>query len=290
MQDDLDWNDLRYVLVVSRTGRLARAAQQLHVNETTVARRLARIEAGLGSRLFERVNGILLATDIGQIVVHRAEQIEVDVDEVKNAASGADSKAAGTVRLTAIPMLLNRILVPALAALVEAHPQLQLQLVADPRNLDLINREADIALRLSRPDASDRVVTRRIGRLAYATYGPAETHRTPLPWITYEGTWSSLPHVRWIAEAIKREPQAGTPLIVNDSELAIHAVGAGLGRSLLPCCIGDRESKLCRLSDQEPVTRELWLLVHPDLKHLARIRAVIAWIERVVEALARSRR
>jgi DNA-binding transcriptional LysR family regulator len=58
------------------------------------------------------VNGILLATDIGQIVVHRAEQIEVDVGEVKNAASGADTKAAGTVRLTAIPMLLNRILVP----------------------------------------------------------------------------------------------------------------------------------------------------------------------------------
>jgi DNA-binding transcriptional LysR family regulator len=122
MQDDLDWNDLRYVLVVSRTGGIARAAQQLRVNETTVARRLARIETVLGSRLFERVNGILLATDIGQIVVHRAEQIEVDVGEVKNAASGAETKAAGTVRLTTIPMLLNRILVPALPGLIEPIP------------------------------------------------------------------------------------------------------------------------------------------------------------------------
>jgi DNA-binding transcriptional LysR family regulator len=121
-------------------------------------------------------------------------------------------------------------------------------------------------------------------------YGPARPHRSPLPWITHEVTWSNLPHVRWMAEAIKREPQAGIPLIVNDSELAIHAVGAGLGRSLLPCCIADRENNLSRLSGQEPVTRELWLLVHPDLKHLARTRAVIAWIERVVDDFGRSTR
>jgi DNA-binding transcriptional LysR family regulator len=290
MQDDLDWNDLRYVLVLSRTGRLAKAAQQLRVNETTVARRVARIEKILGSQLFERVNGGLLVTDIGQIVVQRAEQMEVDVGEIRNAATGADTKAAGTVRLTAIPMLLNRIFVPALPALLEEHPQLQLQLVADPRNLDLIGREADIALRLTRPDKADRVIARRLGQFAYAVYGPTTPCRSPLPWITHDVTWSSLPHVRWMAEAIKQEPQAGTPLIVNDSELAIHAVGAGLGRSLLPCCIGDRENKLSRLTNQEPVTRELWLLVHPDLKHLARTSAVISWIERVVEDLGRSTR
>jgi DNA-binding transcriptional LysR family regulator len=81
---------------------------------------------------------------------------------------------------------------------------------------------------------------------------------------------------------MRRESQAGTRLVVNDSDLAVHAVRAALGRSLLPCCIGDREPGLARLSGQEPVTRELWLLVHPDLKHLARIRAVIAWIEGVI--------
>jgi DNA-binding transcriptional LysR family regulator len=290
MQDDLDWNDLRYVLVLSRTRRLARAAQQLRVNETTVARRVARIERMLGSQLFVRVNGVLLVTDIGQTVVQRAEKMEADVGEIRNVATGADTKAAGAVRLTAIPMLLNRIFVPALPGLVEEHPQLQLHLLADPRNLDLIGREADIALRLRRPDKGDRVIARRLGQFAYAVYGPARPHRSPLPWITHEVTWSSLPHVRWMAEAIKREPQAGTPLIVNDSELAIHAVGAGLGRSLLPCCIGDRENNLARLSDQEPVARELWLLVHPDLKHLARTRAVIAWIERVVDDFGRSTR
>jgi DNA-binding transcriptional LysR family regulator len=178
---ELDWNDLRYVLVLSRTRRLARAAHQLRVNETTIARRVARIEKVLGSRLFERVNGALLVTDIGQVVVRRAEQIEVDVGEVKNAATGADTRAAGSVRLTAIPVVLNRVLVPALPALFAAHPLLQLQLVADPRNLSLTNREADIALRFTRPDKSYRVVARRLADFAYAAYGPADRSRQRCP-------------------------------------------------------------------------------------------------------------
>ncbi len=282
---DLDWDDLRYVLVLSRTGRLARAARQLHVNETTVARRIARVEKVLGSRLFERVNGALKTTEIGLAAVQRAEQIEVGVDEVRNAASGADARAAGSVRLTAIPMLLNRILLPALPALLEANPLLQLQLVAEPRNLRLANREADIALRLARADKEHRTIARRIGELAYAVYGPAAVPSRALPWITYDNL-SVLPHVKWIEDAIKQAPEAGTRLAVNDSDVVVHAIRAGLGRSLLPSCIADREPGLSRLSGRKPVlTRELWLLVHPELRHLARIKAVVGWIERVIAGL-----
>jgi DNA-binding transcriptional LysR family regulator len=282
---DLDWDDLRYVLALSRTGRLARAARRLRVNETTIARRLARIERVLGSRLFERVNGALKTTEVGLVAVRYAERIEVDVDEIKNAATGADAKADGSVRLTAIPLLLNRLLVPALPALLEANPLLHLQLVAEPRNLSLIDREADIALRLARPDKEHRTIARRIGELAYAIYGPAGVPSRMLSWITYDNL-SALPHVKWIEDAIRREPKAGTRLAVNDSDVAVHAIRTGLGRSLLPCSIGDREPGLSRLSGRQPVlTRELWLLVHPELRHLARIRAVIDWIERVLAGL-----
>lgn len=81
---DLDWNDLRYVLWLSRTGRIAGAARKLGVDETTVARRLKGIEALLGVRLFERHAGVLRPTDSGQVVVRRAEHIELDVDAVKD--------------------------------------------------------------------------------------------------------------------------------------------------------------------------------------------------------------
>jgi len=278
---DLDWNDLRYVLWLSRTGRLAIAARKLGVNETTVARRVARVEALLGVRLFEREAGVLRPTDSGQIVVRRAEHIELDVDAVKEAVTSGDKIAAGKVRITAVPLVMNYILIPALQTLLQLHPRLRVELAADPRNLRVTNRDADIALRMARPDDEYRAVARRIGSVDYAVFGASKA-RLPLPWITYDATWSNLPQARWMARAVAADPKAETPVFVNDSELALNAVRAGLGRSLLPCRIGDAVPGLSRLSGAEPVlSRDMWLIVHPDLKRLARVRAAIAWCERL---------
>jgi DNA-binding transcriptional LysR family regulator len=175
-------------------------------------------------------------------------QVRLDAMELRRPRQGR-GWAAGSVRLTAIPMLLNRILVPALPELLKANPLLQLHLVADPRNLSLMNREPDIAVRLARPDKENRTIARRIGEFAYTVYGPAGAPSRALSWITYDNL-SALPHVKWIEEAIKQEPEAGMRLAVNDSDVAVHAIRAGLGRSLLPCCIADREPGLSRLSRQ----------------------------------------
>lgn len=277
---DLDWNDLRYVLWISRTGRLAGAAGKLGVNETTVARRLARVERLLRVRLFERDGGVLRPTDNGQIVIRRAERIELDVDAVRDGVASADSLAVGKVRITAVPLVLNYILMPALPKLLRSYPRLQLELNADPRNLSVINRDADIALRMARPHKEYRAVARRVGVIGYAVYGASR--RRSLPWITYDPRWSDLPHVRWMAKAVGSDPEAMASVVVNDSELALNAVRAGLGRSLLPCRIGDGIHELSRLSGAKPVlSREMWLIVHPDLKHLARVRAVIEWCDRL---------
>jgi DNA-binding transcriptional LysR family regulator len=278
---DIDWNDLRYILCLSRTGRIAVAARQLGVHGTTVARRIASVEGLLGVRLFERNSGVLAPTDCGQAVISRAERIELDVDAVKDSIKGADSVAVGKVRVTAVPLVLNYILVPALSALLRSHKRLQIELAADPRNLSVTNREADIALRMTRPDKEYRAVVRRVGIFEYAVYAASAGRN--LPWITYDATWSDLPHARWMTRAAASDPEAATSIIVNDSELALNAVRAGLGRSLLPCRIADSISGLCRLSGTKPVlSREMWLIVHPDLKHLARVRAVMGWIERLM--------
>jgi DNA-binding transcriptional LysR family regulator len=231
--------------------------------------------------MFERDAGVLRPTDSGQIVVRRAERIELDVDAVKDGVTSADSIAVGKVRVTAVPLVLNYILIPALPDLLRSHTRLQLELAADHRNLSVTNREADIALRMARPDNDYRAVAHRVGIVDYAVYG-ASAARPPLPWITYEASWSHLPHVRWMAKAVASDPDARISVVVNDSELALNAVRTGLGRSLLPCRIGDGVSEVSRLSGAKPVlSREMWLIIHPDLKQLARVRAVIAWIERL---------
>jgi DNA-binding transcriptional LysR family regulator len=192
---DLDWNDLRYVLCLSRTGRIAGTARKLGVNETTVARRIARVEELLGVRLFERNAGVLTPTDSGQIVIKRAERIELDVDAVKDSVASADSVAVGKVRVTAVPLVLNHILIPGLPVLLRTRKGLQIELAADPRNLSVTNREADIALRMTRPHDDSRAVARRVGIFEYAVYGASAARRN-LPWITYDATWSHLPHCK----------------------------------------------------------------------------------------------
>jgi DNA-binding transcriptional LysR family regulator len=280
---DLNWNDLRHILAVARARALAPAARQLGVNETTVARRIARAEHSLGSKLFDRIEGAMVPTEAGETAVERAERMEVEVDFLRTAASGIDGSAAGTVRVSAIPLLVNRLLMPALQDLYAAHPRLCLQAIAEPRNVSLTKREADIALRLARPEREQKLVARRIGTLSYAVYGPSRRTAGPLRWISYEPGMAGLSHVAWIEKAIRLDGGAPASLTVNDSEVALHAIRAGIGKSLLPCAVGDREPGLSRLDDPSPVLdRELWLLVLPEFKALARIRAVVDWLDELV--------
>jgi DNA-binding transcriptional LysR family regulator len=287
---DVSWNDLRYVLAVARTGTLSAAAIRLRVDPTTVSRRIGRVASILGSRLFDRSDGLLLPTEAGQTVVAHAERIEVEVDRLRNATADADTAISGSVRITSVPILVNRVLIPAVPDLRDKNPLLQLELIADAANLSLNRRDADIAVRLARPHKEQSVVARRIGQLDYAVFGPAGRNARSLPWITYERDMAALPQAAWIARAIKHERTETSSLAVNDAEGVLQAIAAGFGKSLLPCAVGEQVKGLSRLGGRRPVlSREIWLLVHPELRHLGRIRAVMDWIERAVHGLGARR-
>ncbi|MDH3596722.1 MAG: substrate-binding domain-containing protein, partial [Rhodospirillales bacterium] len=187
---------------------------------------------------------------------------------------------------TSVPIMVNRLLVPALPPLLRNHPQLRVELIAEPRDLSLTKREADIALRLARPRTEGRAIARRIGQLDYAVYGPFRRKIEPLPWITYDDTMADLPQGRWIAERAIRDPEAPPQVMVNDAEAILQSVKAGLGKSLLPTAVGDREPGLVRHGDgPTPLSRELWLMVHPELRELVRIRVVMDWLVLVIDQI-----
>src|SRR4051812_16888095 len=145
------WDDLRYVLALARFATIAEAARRLSVDEATVARRIARIERQLGARLFDRVQRRLLPTDAGTAAAERAERVEQEVERLVAGAAGADRVAVGRVRITAVPVIVNRLLLPALPLLLEANPGLAVDLIAEPRDLSPVKREVDVAVRLARP-------------------------------------------------------------------------------------------------------------------------------------------
>lgn len=286
---DTDWSDLRVVLALTRRGSLADAARWLRIDPTTVARRVARAEAALGVRLFDRVGGAYRPTEAGTRAAAAAERMEGAADALAAAVAGADTRVAGTVRLTSVPMLVDRLLIPALPSLLDRHAELTVELVAEPRSLSLTRREADMALRLARPTGEQAPLARRIGRLVYAAYAPAHLHRKAalaLPWIGYEDGMADLPPARITATLAARDGQRAAALRVNDAGGLVQAIRAGLGRAVLPRVLGDREPDLVRLNEPDAaIERELWLLTHPELRGLARIRAVAAWLETLVSTL-----
>jgi len=286
----MNWNDLRYVLAVSRGRTLTAAARLLGVDDTTVARRLTAMQETIGVRLYQRLaDGTLQLTTSGERAALHAERIEREIDLLAVGLAGADDMVAGTVRVTSVPIIINHVLVPAVQILLKRHPQLQLELIADARDLSLTRREADLDLRLARPKTGGtRVTARRIGTIRYEVYVPAAcsaAEAKTLPWITYDEAMAHLPQARWIAAAAAGNDGKIASVRMNDAEAVLEAVIAGFGRSLLPCVVADGNSRLTRLgAEGRPPTlnRELWLLAHSDLKTLGRIEAVLDWIEQTV--------
>lgn len=272
----LDWNDLRFVLAVSRARSLAAAARMLGVNETTVGRRINRVEQNLGAQLFERSNGLLSPTASGELVIAGSERVELETQAIEQQVTGTDQLVAGSVRLTSVPNILHHIIAPALPDLLSKHPELKIELISEPRDLSLTKREADIALRLARPTGETRAITRKLGQLDYAVYCARAKQNDDLPWIQFEETMRDIPQAKWIASQLDTDEPSGAA--VNDSETLLACLKAGLGKSLLPIIIGDHQANLTRLDDHVPVSREMWIMIHPELRKLGRIRAVVDWL------------
>jgi DNA-binding transcriptional LysR family regulator len=290
-----NWNDLRYLLAVKRGSTIAAAARLLSVDDTTVSRRLAALEIASGSKLVSRQrDGKLRLTASGGTIAQCAEIMERQVDLVNeglvNKGLGAGhGQYAGSVRLTSVPIVANRLLAPAIGQLLDRHPALQVELIPESRDLSLSRREADLAIRLARPSTGGASVkARRIGTLQYSVYAAGSYSAKAAarqPWITYDDTLAHLPQARWIAKAASGSVDGICRLRVHDAETAMESVLAGLGKTLLPTVIGAREPRLRRLETdaRSPLpSREIWLLAHADQTDLGRIVAVVSWLENVV--------
>lgn len=279
----LDWNDLRVVLALARGGSHAAAARELRVDPTTVGRRLAQLEAALGAALLTRdARGALVPTEAGELVCARAELVETAIGDLKARLGETVAEATGTVRITAVPVLVNQLFIAASPSLLSRHPKLRLEFVADTRDLNLTRRDADVAIRLARPgpETGSRLLARRLGTLRYGVYAAWQV-RDPdrLPWITYEPGMADLPQASWIAGR-GLLPDDTARVAVNDAEGLLSAIRAGLGRTLLPCLIADALPDLCQLpaAGVQLPEREIWMLTHQDLAHLGRIKAIGAWL------------
>src|SRR5689334_5853138 len=164
-----DWDGLRIFLALSRARTLAAAARKLGVDETTVARRLARLEREMGTPLVERAAGGIALTAAGEGVRAAAEQMEAAAVTAERRALGADRQISGRVRVTAPEILGRYFVLPALRTVHSRHPGIAIELICTIARLDVVRREADIAIRTVRP-TEPALVARKVGRMSVAPY------------------------------------------------------------------------------------------------------------------------
>lgn len=281
-----NWNDLKYLLALYRTRRLKAAGRMLGVSETTVARRVGALEHDMNAALFVRsAAGQYEPTDVALQLLPQVEAIELGHQRLAETSRAAAQTVTGTVRISSVPLIVNRILVPRVAHLTRTHPHMHVELVPGSGNVDLSKREADLALRFARPrDGGFRIKAQKLGDMAFAPYAEhavSPDQATRLGWITYEDAHATLPQARWLDAVAARSSERQARLKVADAETALEAVACGIGKSLLPCCVADADTRLRRLpwSDGQPLPqREIWLLAHVDQTSRSSILAVRDWL------------
>ncbi|MDV2983064.1 UNVERIFIED_CONTAM: LysR family transcriptional regulator [Methylobacteriaceae bacterium AG10] len=276
------WDEFRLVRAIAERGALAPAAAHLGINPSTAFRRLAAVEAGLGTRLFERHRSGYVPTPAGEAMAAAAGRMEEEVARFDREVADRALTPSGLLRVTAAATLVTDLLMPMLGRFRARYPKVQLELIVSEDALNLSRRDADVALRATR-DPPPNLVGRRLATIAWAVYGPVDGPGDPADacWVTPSEAVAGGQFARFVAARAGPERVA---LRLNTVQGLCEAISEGVGIGPLPCSRGDRIAGLRRLSGPEPeLAGSLWLLTHPDLRHAAR---VCAFMDHVVAEVA----
>lgn len=273
--------DLQVVLALVRGRTLAEAAARLGADPSTVFRSLQRIEKGLGQRLFERSRAGYLPSEPAAEAARHAERIEAELEAARSALAGPAEAVAGRVKLSTTDAVMRGLVLPLLPGLAQAHPQLRLEVRTGNELVSLTRRDADLALRATRKPP-EHVVGRHLGTMRFVVAAAAGSRPKRVrsvealadwPWIAPDEALPDHPSVQWRR---RRLPKVQPQLLVDGITGVADAVAAGAGIGIVPRFVLESDARrLQALSEPlEGCESELWLLAHPESRHLRRIATV----------------
>jgi len=289
----VDWDDLRYFLKVAETGGLSPAARFLRVNTATVGRHIEALEVGLGRKLFERTPQGYRLTDAGERLLEWSRKVEVEFTNIQAAFGTTPTEVTGTVSIATTDLVATRFLIDTLPEFRRRHPGIDLDIAAAVDRVNLSRREADVALRLFRPEQGN-LISRRIGDIGHGLYASAayiERHGMPDLARGCEGhnlvDWPTGLETTGPVVWARRHAAKARPVLRGNASVRLSAVKAGLGIALMAHFAMPRGAGLVRLPvEPAPPALGLWLVAHAELIHLPRIRAVIDHIAAAAETQA----
>jgi len=281
-----NWDGFRYFVAAAETGSLSAAATLLDSNQPTVGRYIDALESSLGIKLFQRHAKGLTLTQEGKYILEQSLSMRALVMKATRAVQGGDEELDGTVRIAVPEGLCMEILLPELPEFYQQYPQINLVLNVSSTTANLTSGEAEIAIRLFRPDDANLVV-KHIGDMKMGLYAsrdycakngkPAEiadlkNHQI----IAYADSLSGLPENQWLLE---HSSPSRCVLRSDNTMTRLKATLMGIGISIQPHIFSRTNTDLSLLIKDSLIPQhEIWLAYHPDLRHIRRIRAVVDFI------------
>jgi DNA-binding transcriptional LysR family regulator len=276
-----DWSLYRSFLSVLRLGSLSAAARDEGLTQPTVGRHVDALEQALGVALFTRSQTGLTPTEAALELQPYAESLEATAAALVRAAVGR-AGTHGTVRITASEVVGAEVLPPILTQLHAAHPEIALEVVLSNRTEDLLQREADIAVRMVRP-TQQTLLARHVGDIEiglHARRDYLERHGVPSTvaelrrhaLIGFDHETAFIRSVRAQGFPVER----GMFAFRSDSDLAqLAAVRAGFGIGVCQVGLARRSADLVRVMAKSFLFKlEVWIVMHSDLRSSARCRVV----------------
>lgn len=286
----MDWDDLRYVLAISRAGGLNGAARALDVNPSSVYRRLEALEKALEVRLFERLRSGYRLTPAGEALAEAAEKMEREALTVEGRIKGTDVRLEGHLRLSTSEAVALHLLMPWLAEFRDTYPGLTLDVALTNQIVDLSKREADVVIR-GTGHPPEHLVGRRTARISFAAYASTayldrvgrDRPLVDYDWLGFDGPMLRVQQAKWLATHV---PESKIRLRFDSFSPLRQAVAQGFGCASLPWFACHDDPALERLPGTAVATDfHLWVLTHPDLRKSARVRAFLQFFGTRLAAL-----
>jgi DNA-binding transcriptional LysR family regulator len=276
------WDDFKILLALSRGGSVAAAARELQIDNSTVSRRLAALEDALGARLLIRGGREFAWTAEGRRALESAEAMESAAAAAVRDVRTAKVDVSGTVRISVSPAFVPILMRGMLPGLRKDHPELEVELLGAYHRVDLAKGEADIALRMARPEEADLVARRAFdcAWFVYASTAYLDASGRPVSLenlrrhrlVLYVEAMHNVAPLRWM-EAY-RDAAPGL-LRVDNLEIACQTIAADGGVTVLPCMIADPLPGLERVFPEPVEGNTGWIVYHESARNTARVRVVV---------------
>jgi DNA-binding transcriptional LysR family regulator len=290
LHNGFDWHLIRSFLAALDAGSLLGAARKLNTSQPTLGRHIAELESQLGLVLFERTGRGLIATAAALQLADSARAMETGALQLARRVAGSQQGQSGTVRITASQPVACFLLPPILAQMRRVLPDIQVELESSNAVSNLLRREADIALRMVRPDQAT-LVAKKIGAIAVGAYASRDyIARRGMPvkpedlltheLIGYDKLEDIVRGFRAFGAPVTREAFA---LRTDDLIVQSQAVCAGLGVGFLADYVVRADANVLRVLPMLALPElPMWLTVHREIRTNPRVRAVFDFLAKTL--------